>query len=316
MKKILVPLDGSAFAEQAVETARSLAHRTRAALEFVGVVAPVVTTARLGAAPPIDRRFDVEQREAVRDYLARVERAERARTTLEVTTVLREGAAASEIVTQATEGGSDLIVMTTHGRGGLDRLWLGSVADRVIRESGVPVLLIRPGESPVAGAVSLARVVVGVAGEDADDRVVASAVDVTGLADTHYLLVHALPQLATLTAVDLALGPPPDEMSGVPASPDEGHTHSATRYLEWMAGPLRARGARVDTQVVAARTPARALAEAAHAMHADLVAVGTAARAPLVRLFLGSTADKVVRTAPCHVLVCPPAPQPGMEIRL
>lgn len=316
MQKILVPLDGSAFAEQAVETARSLAHRARATVEFVGVTAPAHATARMGSAPPVDRRYDVEQREALRDYLTRVEWAEHGRSMLDVSVVLREGAVADAIVTQAVDGQSDFIVMTTHGRGGFDRLWLGSTADRVIRASPVPVLLIRPGESPLAGAVTFRRVVVGVAGEDADDRVVSAAAGLIGLADVHYLLVHVLPVSPVPLAVDANLGPPPDEMAGLPAAIDTEHSHSAVRYLEWMAGPLRARGAHVDTKVVTRGSPARALSQLAADFDADLIVVGTAARTPIARLFLGSTADKVVRTAPCHVLVCPPPFGSPEELRL
>jgi nucleotide-binding universal stress UspA family protein len=57
--------------------------------------------------------------------------------------VLANGAPSTEIVDHATEEGCDLIVMGTHGRGGIDRLLLGSVAERVVRTATVPVLTIR-----------------------------------------------------------------------------------------------------------------------------------------------------------------------------
>ncbi|HEX9565768.1 MAG TPA: universal stress protein [Gemmatimonadaceae bacterium] len=315
MRKILVPLDGSAFAEQAVETARAIAHRAGAGIEFLSVHQPDVPASRLSGAPSRDTRLDVELHNSIQTYIQRIERAERARSTFEVNGVLREGPVADSIVAQAVEGSADLIVMTTHGRSGLGRLWLGSVADRVIRSSTVPVLLVRLGETPVAGAVPLRTVVVGAAGNDEDDRVVTASVDVTELAGVEYTLVHVLTPPPRIAAVDPAVGPPPDEMAGLPANVDTDRVNAAERYLEWMAGPLRARGATARTRLVKAASTPQALVDVAREVQADLVVVGTAARSPIARFFLGSTADKVVRTAPCSVLVCPPPRHPEQQSR-
>ncbi len=57
--------------------------------------------------------------------------------------ITREGAAADEVLAQATEGGHDVVVMGTHGRGGLQRAFLGSVTERVLRASPIPVLVTR-----------------------------------------------------------------------------------------------------------------------------------------------------------------------------
>ncbi len=305
MRKILVPLDGSAFAEQAIETARNLAARDQAVLEFVSVARPVPSSSRVGAAPPIDRTMDLEQREAARSYLARMEEAARARDGIEVRSRLREGAPAREIVAQAAEGGADLIVMTSHGRGGVDRLWLGSVADAVIRSSSGPVMIIRVDPVGTAMAGSIRRVVVGVAGEEADDRVLASAVAVAGLSGVDYMLVHALSASPMLGTWNPTVSPSPEDLSA--SRPDDGvRVEAAMRYLAKMAETLREQGALVETRVPLSQSPPRAIVDAARDSGADLIAVGTVARPPLARMLLGSTADKVIRTAPCHVLVCPP----------
>jgi nucleotide-binding universal stress UspA family protein len=91
---------------------------------------------------------------------------------------------------------------------------------------------------------------------------------------------------------------------------------AAQRYLEWMAGPLRGGGAVVDMRVVHAGSVPRAVLDAAKQVEADLIAVGTAARTPLTRMFMGSVADKIVRSATCNVLVCPAKPHPHQETRL
>ena len=315
MEKILIPLDGSAFAEQAVETARAIAHRTGAAIEFVSVQPDPVPPTRVSGAPPLDPRIDAELRRSMQAYLDRIVEAERARSTFPVTGRLREGGAAREIVAQAEESSADLIAMTTHGRGGLGRFWLGSVADRVIRAAHVPVLLVRQDESGQGRDLHLRRVVIGAAGADADDRIVTAVEDVAGLADVEFTLVHVVDRLPMIPAVDPAVGPPPDELAGLPTTRDQQHWDDAERYLEWIAGPLRARGATVATRVVRSASAPGAIVDAAVEANADLVAVGTAARAPVARWFLGSTSDKVVRTASCNVLVCPLKREPGEELQ-
>ncbi len=314
MQKILVPLDGSAFAERAIETARAIASLKGAAVEFITVHPPALPPSRISGAPPLDPRLDTDLRASLREYVARIETVERTRSSFPVTSAIRTGDAGEEVVAQAAEQGADLVVMTTHGRGGVERLWLGSVADRVIRSASVPVLLVRP--VGAAGPVPLERIVVAVAGTDDDDRIVSALVEVSDLSRAHVTLVHVLVPSPTLAAIDTGFGPPPDEMAGLPAPDTRDREHAASRYLEWMAGPLRAGGAIVDTRVMRAGSAARAVLEVAESSRADLVAVSTAARAPLARMFMGSVSDKIARSAPCSVLVCPSQPGAKQETLL
>jgi nucleotide-binding universal stress UspA family protein len=306
MKKIIVPLDGSAFAEQAVSTARAIAARTGAALEFVLVHELVMPPARVSGAPVIDPRLDTEIRSGRRAYLERLEKAERERGPVPVTAIFREGRAAEEIAAQASEAGADLIVMTTHGRGGFERLWLGSVADGVVRAGTVPVLLVREGSGAEAGGgVALNRVLIAVSGSEPDDAVIAATLETTDLVRAHYTLVHVLAPSPTLVALDPDLGPPPGEMAGVPVELDSRRQSDAAKYLESLAEPFRDRGATVDTRLMRAGGAARELVKLAEDIGANVIAVGTAGRAPVSRFFMGSVADKVVRRASCSVLVVP-----------
>jgi nucleotide-binding universal stress UspA family protein len=141
-RRILVPTDFSAQAEAAWETARRLARALGAEVLLVHVAAEtplysegVVTTERVR-----------EVFEASRGWAERTlgQWADRARTEgLLVKTALRAGVPHREIVAAAGEVGADLIVIGTHGRGGVDRALLGSVADRVIRLAPCPVLAVR-----------------------------------------------------------------------------------------------------------------------------------------------------------------------------
>jgi nucleotide-binding universal stress UspA family protein len=305
MPKILVPLDGSAFAERAVETARAIAARQGAAIEFVSVHEPELPPSRIGGAPVRDPRLNADIRASLLGYITRIEAAERARSALAITAAFREGPVAEEIVAQITEGEASLVVMTTHGRGGVERLWLGSVADRVIRSATVPVLLVRPTET---AAASLDPVVVAVEGSDQDDRIVASLIETVDIARARITLAHVVLPTPVAEVMEPAVLPPPDELAGVPAPELSDRVHAAGRYLEWMAGPLRAGGAVVDTRVQRVGSAPRAILDIAREVGANLVVVGTAARTPLRRLFMGSVADKVVRSAHCNVLVCPAKP--------
>src|SRR5688572_1393117 len=129
IKAVMVPLDGSAQAEQAIPIAVHLAKLTGAEVRFASVEPPLsIAVMSYDAADP-DALTVRELRDQLRHYLT--SKAEAARTTHGVRTeisVLR-GTPAAALAAYAEAHEVDLIVMTTHGRGGLSRFWLGSVAD-------------------------------------------------------------------------------------------------------------------------------------------------------------------------------------------
>ena len=142
-KKILVPLDGSELAESALTYVVPLAQCADAEVVLLRIVSlpvsayMVVTEPRLA----VDAREDAEV-EAF-DYLNGIAaklRAQQVRVKVDIGT----GVIAEAIQDYAQNCHADLIAMSTHGRGGLARLMIGSVADQVVRNSHLPVLLIRP----------------------------------------------------------------------------------------------------------------------------------------------------------------------------
>jgi nucleotide-binding universal stress UspA family protein len=137
---ILVPTDGSSEVDAVLDHAAKLAAVHDADLHALYVIntagyAGLPGDAAIGG---LDAMMN-EQGEAALDRAA--ERADGRLTER----VLVEGTPSAEIVAYADEAGCDLIVMGTHGRGGIDRLLLGSVAERVVRTSPVPVLTVRVG---------------------------------------------------------------------------------------------------------------------------------------------------------------------------
>jgi nucleotide-binding universal stress UspA family protein len=145
--RVVVPLDGSELAERVLSHAETLARLLGASLHLVRVV-DVARVERYGAIAVEYAALDLlleDERVAAREYLAATERdlGERGFT---VTTELREGVSSREIL--AATKPDDLLAMATHGRGGLARWFLGSVAEEVVRRATVPVLLVRAEPAP------------------------------------------------------------------------------------------------------------------------------------------------------------------------
>ena len=141
--RILIPLDGSALAESALAKAEEMAGAWPSTLMLLRA-AEVYT---LPGADPIEAQVQVV-REA-EEYLATVATRLKAQGFRNVETSVWYGPAASAIVEAAHVRKADLIVMSTHGRSGLGRLILGSVAESVLRGTATPILLLRAPEAPV-----------------------------------------------------------------------------------------------------------------------------------------------------------------------
>ena len=136
---ILLPTDGSAGMETVIDHAADLAGAHDATLHALYVA----DTASLTEVPIEASMEGVSQalQQEGETALEQVER--RVADDVSVATDLIEGSPAREITTYAAENPADIVVMGTHGRSGMDRLLLGSVAERVVRSSPVPVLTVR-----------------------------------------------------------------------------------------------------------------------------------------------------------------------------
>lgn len=140
-RKILVPLDGSKTAEGVLPHAKALAYSEGAELLLLTVAAnPVMDFAF--SDPAIAQKAQREQEEQSQEYTSRIE-TELRQAGFRVSTLLRIGAVADTILNVAEEMQVDVIAMSTHGRTGPARWLLGSIADKVVRNSQIPVLLIR-----------------------------------------------------------------------------------------------------------------------------------------------------------------------------
>lgn len=199
---------------------------------------------------------------------------------------------------------ADLVVMTTHGRGGLARFWLGSVADSFVRHSHVPVLLIHPNEA-TDGPVQIPhipprKICVALDGSPYAEQVLgrALALDTRGTAE--YLFVQVV------DAMIIASAPFTPELLQQDLSLTAERQKEAQRYLEKLAAPFRAQGHRIQTHVVIDPQPALAILRAARAHKIDVIALATHGRGGVRRLLLGSVADKVVRATDRPILLYRP----------
>ena len=149
---ILVPLDGSALGERALPMAQHLARSSATSLHLLQVISlrPELEALRgsgsesvtvLEMAQDAARRFIEVQTARGKEYLESLA-VQLQKAGINVTTVIREGAADENIVEYAKAQEIDLIVMSTHGRSGFKRFFVGSVTDRVIRSGETPVLVL------------------------------------------------------------------------------------------------------------------------------------------------------------------------------
>jgi nucleotide-binding universal stress UspA family protein len=298
-KQIMVPLDGSSFSTQALSHALGAACRMDATVHFVRVHKP--TGAVLNPATPwlIDLVAEERQRETEKEYLKKVAALPRA-SGLRIETALLDGQVADALERYVALNGIDLVIMTTHGRGGLSRVWLGSVADTLVRNIDVPVLLLRPTsvEKEYGPDFSLSHIVIPVDGTGSSESVIEQAMQIGGLTNARYTLVQVVapPVLAGAS----------NGLSGSGDAEFELVRKHARADLEKLAAPMRARGVDVQTSVVVQNQSAAGILECASEAGADLIAMATHGSAGWTRMALGSVADKVLRATQTPLLLMRP----------
>ncbi len=147
-KRVVVPLDGSVVAETVIPFLLEIAGPLDMEVVLLRVNQPVAPIVIEGAGSV--QIEDIEARRVDAEEYLRPVAVELGAKGIRVDTRVRRGVPAEEIVAAAKEEGADLIAMSTHGRSGLGRLLFGSVAEAVLRQSEVPVFLMRASEAQVA----------------------------------------------------------------------------------------------------------------------------------------------------------------------
>ncbi len=305
-RRILVPLDGSALAEAVLPQVEELA-------SLHGSEVVLLRVALAHSFPGSDpTQAQVQAVEEASGYLGGIEQAFVGRG-IKALAVVRYGHAAEEILDHAQRARVDLIAMSTHGRSGIRRWMLGSVAEKVVRAAPVPVLLLRASlhaltwaESPQPAEVSLPRT-----GElptlPAAVHHILCPVDFSPesreILDAAASL--ALRFQADLTVLHAVYDPLEVTCSHIPHPPleqlREEMVREAERTLQHLLQRELRRLPRAKAMVAVGR-PFEQITRFARAHAVDLIVMGTHGRSGLDHWVLGSTAEQVVRKAHCAVM--------------
>ncbi len=282
LQEILVPLDGSGEAESVIPYLRDLAPRFSSRVHVLGI--------GMGRkARRVNRLLE--------DYVNRIAH-ELQSDNVKAEAVTRYGIAADKILDFTTENDIDLIIMATHGRSGITRWWMGSVAEKVISEATAPVLLIRskrPRKTGAAGKLNfLHKILAPLDGSDIGE---AALTYVESLAINSGASISLLQVVSPPGTVEASLLGGPDWRKFVKAMQDAGKD-----YLKAIAEKLSSKGIKPTYEVVAG-DPAEKIVEYADNNSVSLIAMSTHGRTGLTRWVLGSIADKVLHSARIPILL-------------
>jgi len=305
-QSILVPLDGSTFGEHALPLAASIARRTEARLTVAHVHEPAATLYGEGAIV-LSGDLDAHARQEKRAYLDRTLERMGKNAPEPVASLILEGGVVEAIRKHVAKDRADLVAMTTHGRGPLGRFWLGSVADKLLRQLSVPLLLVHPGQTApdLTAEPVFKQILIPLDGSALAERILTPATALGELMGSQYTLLRVvkpvhptLPYAEGLSIAQLA-GEILDQIEKIQGEVCK----EAQAYLTGVAERLRARSLHVRTRLAVEEHPAAAILHEVTTCGADLITIATHGRGGLSRLFLGSVADKVLRGSMLAVLV-------------
>lgn len=302
---VIIPLDGSKLAEQALPLGISVAQQMDSTLQLVQVIPSANQSFNYLSTPdghmmPIDI---VETFRANAQRYLEQKKTQLLEAGIAVETTVIEGDIAPAIANFANQEEAAYLVMSTHGRGGLSRWMLGSVADQVLHLSERPLLIMRPKETSDALLASrlipanlpqLERIVVPLDGEPLAEQVLPHAKRLARAYGAELLLWRSVPAVTS--------GMMHAEMAILETKLIELNRQQAKEYLNRIKIDLEMEGFKVSAAVGGMPITDRILAYAAKS-DADLIAMSTHARSAIGRMIMGSVADGIIRAGPLPVLV-------------
>jgi nucleotide-binding universal stress UspA family protein len=289
--RVIIPLDGSPLAEQALPLGASIARRMSLEILLVRVIpqAEVVMVYQTGGGAVVPHDESHWERAGAEQYLravaSRLEELD-----IAVTCSVSEGNPAVAIAQVANETEPEYIVMSTRGRTGLSRLALGSVADQLLRQAEAPIIVLRPREVEPVERLELPpveRLLIPLDGSEKAERVLPHAKVFARAFGAHIYLMRTLSRYEAEADLNEATG-------------------EARAYLRRVATELRDAGFQVYFKVrnEADCEPCEvAILQFASAVRADLIAMTTRGRGGLARALLGSVTDHVLRNGVLPVMI-------------
>ena len=277
--QIVVPLDGSREANIAVPHAHLMARASNATVTLLRVVS---------------HGRDVADGQAFLDGVAR----EYAAPDVKINLAVREGDAARAILEEVQQRGADLVVMRTHGRSGLTRAVLGSVAEKIVKQSSTPVLLLPPGDRTEPRG-SIDSILVPVDGTPGGALALSIATNLARERSASLQLLQVIQPLPAYQSSALLADAP----MAVDPSWDADAETGAQAHVDALASRLSVRGVVAQGEALIASSVSEAIVTNAAEHACDLIVMSSHAHTGPTRAFLGSVTDAVVRAANCPVLV-------------
>ena len=308
--KVIVPLDGSDLSEQSLPYAELIAKSLNVPIELVQAY-DILPPSLLGGSNRQGVVSALEEGSRARALVSMENQRRRLEGDgLSVNLVAQRGPAADVIVAVAGADPTALVVMSTHGRGGISRWVMGSVTDKVLHTIPNPMLIVRANVlGPAAPESSLRSVVVPLDGSPLSELAIPHAISVAGALSAGITVLRitpsedqyrtqlnlALPEMGTGTMPDFDMASP-DELTADDAA-------EASDYLDDVSNRMsidHAHGVATEHQVN--DNIAQTIIERASAQP-SLVAMTTHGRSGVGRMVLGSVTDRVIRHSNLPVLV-------------
>ena len=291
-KHILVPLDGSEFAEQALPAAEALciAYESRLTLLTVKQKESFLKSIHFSLTFK-GRRLSINgERET---YLQKIENSLKAKG-VEVDHTIRTGEVAESINGLVKEIGVDMVVISSHGRSGVSRLLLGSVANQVLQQATCPIMVVHPIEGVTPAVPKFKKLLVTLDGSEFAERVL-PYVKASVIFESVVLLI-SVPQV------------PEAEMYGAVVNEiQELREHAETEakeYLEGVSTNLQKAGVNT-TVIVTGSRPAQTIVSVAQKEKVDVIMMATHGRGGMDSLVVGSVAERIVQNTCCPVFLVP-----------
>ena len=313
--RILTPLDGSEVSEHVLPYARALASSLSLPMTLLLAIEPDYPTIGQALNPTLHwHETETHRSGHAEGYLASVATGLR-NAGLTVDTIAPRGEPATAIVEEAAKDDSILIAMTSHGRSGFARWWMGSVADKVLHMARNPLLIVRSqDDAPTTRESPPERLIVPVDGSELAEEILSHVAYLsTAMGLPVYLVCVTMSEdeyQQTMSMGRRVLPPtlPPFEAFS------EALDGAARRYLAEVREQLTSRGVASIEERVLQGPPADAIVDIATSGENSLVAMTTHGRSGVGRIVLGSVAERVVRQSGGPVLLV--RAQDGEEIPL
>lgn len=287
---IMVPLDASPFSELALPLAIELAKMSDAHVHIVCVHTPRMPGPEAAIAGDFDQMVRGWEEESLRAALARV-----TKQNVPATAELLDGQVVPALQQYVQANDVGLVVMSTHGRGGIKRAVLGSVAEEFVRKVGKPVLLLRPRseKDEVPSYAGLARILVPLDGSETSESVLPHAIRMARLTDAELVLARI-----AVAPFEVAVTIGTEALSGYL----ERVRQDADAYLENIRETLPLDVPVRWTTAIADRATDGIL-YCAREQNADMIAMATHGRSGWARIAMGSVAESVLHKATMPVLL-------------